>query len=478
MTTDFRKPYPGPKLSDPIISGFLMAWSVAAIVLSIVWPRYGFFGAGALKATPFTLLATLTWLVLPLTLAFDPVLRSQMIRAVLRRRFIMIAILVWYIWRLLTAFLGEDFIGSLTFLMRQVVYLVPLLFLTLFVCRGPNGRQRMVTLIVLSTALVIIAGYFEFITHKTVSQLSGLQFAGETRLLNILAQSNTRPGAGAIRLQSVFFHPIVFAQYLAWAAPMLLYAATSRRSIIIRAIAAVCFAAAPFFILKTDARSGLLAFGVAMTLYAGLLIIRRTGIFSFQAAFAAAVVLALTLAGANAGQSTIGGMFSGRNASEASSTQARGAMFERGFDEIKRSPLIGFGDNRSPEHAGLRGRFGILTIDSAYLSALLDTGWIGIVILSVTWIGALITAVRVAMSRAGSSLDAAVAAGLLAVLAVFSVLSIMENVSLIFVSIAMTLGTWPSTLSAARSSMQRAPGDATVRTQPVAEKPRQRTTKR
>lgn len=478
MTADFRRPNPGLKSSQLPTSKFLIAWSAATVVMSIIWPRYGFFGAGALKATPFTLLATFTWVVLPVALALSPVVRAQMMRAVLGRRLIMAAIVVWYLWRLFTVFLGEDFGGSLTSLSRQVVYILPLLFLTLFICGEPYGRQRMVTLIVLSTALVLTAGALEFFFRQTVSQLAGLQFAGDSEQLIILAQSNFRPGASQMRLQSVFYHPIVFGQYLAWAAPMLVYAAMSRRSVIIRIVAAACLVTVPFFILNTDARSGLLAFGVAMALYSALLIVRRTGILSIQAMLTVAAVLVLVLAGVGAGQSTISDLVSGRNATEAGSTQWRRVMFERGFEEIKTRPLTGFGDNRSPEHAGIPGRFGVLTIDSAYLSALLDTGWVGIVVLACTWFGALAVAIRIAMLKGSSSLDAAIAAGLLAVLTVFSVVSIMDNVSLIFLSIAMTLGTWPSTLSVARPLVQRTSRDTPVSSHPVSKKPREPTGQR
>lgn len=459
MTLDQRTRVQGrDQTSQSHLSGFIMLWGVALLATSIVWPRYGFIGIGPLKATPFTLLAVFSWVLLPLTLLVDRQLGGQFVRAVMRRRFIVLAVFLWYFWRIFTTMLGEDVIGSMTFLMRQVIYFWPVLFLSLILCTGPNGRRRVVDLIVLSTAVVIFAAAMEYVSGQTVSRLMGLQFAGDANQLNILAQSNTRTEGGATRLQSVFYHPIVFAQYLAWVAPILVHVATTRGRLVLRIIAGLCFLAVPFFILKTDARSGLLAFAFAMVLYGGLVFVKRAGLFSLPTLLAACVALALALGSAQVGQESISGLLEGRNATETSSSKARSAMFQRGFEEIRSSPVVGFGDNRAPFHAGIRGKFGVLTIDSAYLSSLLDSGWVGLGLLLLAWLSALAAAIRSAMMPSGNSLDAAIAAGLAAVVIVFSVLSVMDNITLIFISIAMTLGTWSSSVAGniAPASPQRA----------------------
>jgi hypothetical protein len=473
MTLDQRTRVQGrDQTSQSPFSGFIKLWGVALLATSIVWPRYGFLGIGPLKATPFTLLAVLSWAVLPLTLLLDRQLGGQFVRAVMRRRFIILAVFLWYFWRVFTTMLGEDVIGSMTFLLRQVIYFWPVLFLSLILCTGPNGRQRVVDLVVLSTAAVIVAAAMEYVSGQTVSRLMGLQFAGDANQLNTLAQSNTRAEGGAIRLQSVFYHPIVFAQYLAWVAPMMLHVATTRGRLVLRIIAGLCFLAAPFFILKTDARSGLLAFAFAMVMYGGLVFVKRAGLFSLPTLLAACAAIALALGSAQAGQSSISGLLEGRNATEASSSRTRSAMFERGLEEIRSSPIVGFGDNRAPLHAGVHGKFGVLTIDSAYLSSLLDSGWVGLGLMALAWLSALVAATRCALLRSGDSLDAAIAAGLAAIIIVFSVLSIMDNITLIFISIAMTLGTWSSSLGGgiAPVSAQRVTRNAPVRSGRVSEK--------
>ncbi|MDR7115037.1 O-antigen ligase family protein [Caulobacter sp. BE254] len=457
MTLDQRTPVQGrAQTPQSPMSKFMILWGVALIALSIIWPRYGFFGFGPLKATPFTLFATASWLVLPFVTMFDTQLRSQLFREILRRRFVIIAMIVWYLWRVFTAFVGEDVVGSLTFLLRQIVYLLPVLFVGLVVFTGTKGRDRAIVTIVISTAIVVAVGAVELATSKTFAQLTGLKFAGDAQLLSLLSASTTR--GGSIRLQSVFYHPIVFAQCLAWASPFLVYAMTTRRNVMIRAIAAVTLLVIPYFVLKTDARSGLIALAMTLAMYAGLLVVRRTGLFSLQTVLAGLVALALALAAAQSGQAMMSDLIGGRTAVEAESTKSRSAMFDRGFDEIKASPIVGYGDNRSPEHGGLRSPRGILTIDSAYLSSLLDSGWVGLFLMAVAWFSALIGALRIAILRDASRLDVAAAASLAAVLTVFSILSIMDNISLIFISIVLSAGTWPPTLGSHAVARREPPG--------------------
>lgn len=462
-----------PQQGGELVARLTLAWCVIAIFLSIVWPRYGFLSVGFINATPFTLLAISTWIALPVVMVFNREVGSKIWRSMAQRGLVVSLFLVWLSWRFFSSIVSDNNDESLTYFMRQFVYFIPILLVALLLTSESFGRWWVLDLIIFSTALVMIAGVAEMISGQSVPRLMGLQFAGDAQNLSNIAESNLRFGESNVRLQSVFYHPIVFAQYLSWAAPFLLHATISRRPIWIRVAAGICLILAPFFIFKTDARSGLLAFGGALAAYFALSVVRRTGFISLQFAVAAAGALALLLAGASAGQSTIGGLIQGRNATEASSSRVRSVMIERGLNELKASPIVGFGDGQSPYYAGLRGRNGILTIDSAYLSALLDGGWVGLFLNILAWGGALLAACRAAIRRGAGGLDAAVAASLVAVMMVFAILSIMDNITLILISIAMTVGTNSQAMRAHAPSLQRpSTRNAPIRAHAVTQQPK------
>jgi hypothetical protein len=428
----------GPVPSRGLIASGLMAYAFLALLLSVVWPRYGFYSVGPIDATPYTIMAILAWAVVPAALLLMPAAGRQLWRAVSVRPVMFSVLISWILWRALSSAIGPNPGFSLTYLAREVVYLLPLLPLVILMTQQPDGRRLALSCILLATAIVTVVALVEMITGQSIIRLLSLRFSGDSQRLALIAESNFGRGSSGIRIQSVFNHPIVFAQFLAWAAPFLLFTAMGRTRMWMRLTALGCLAALPVLILATDARSGLIALAAALTTYGAIVLVRRVGLFSLQSAAATFLAIALVLGAFSAGQGTVGGLIQGRNAVEVSSTQARSAMFERGLSEISASPIVGFGDGMSPQYAGLRGRNGLLTIDSAFLSSLLDSGWMGLSMQLAVWGLALVFAARAALHPRATGFDVAVAASLVGVMSVFAVLSIMDNLSLIYISIGLT----------------------------------------
>jgi hypothetical protein len=428
----------GSAPSRGLIASGLTAYALLALLLSVVWPRYGFYSVGPIDATPYTIMAILAWIVVPAALLLMPAAGRQFWRAVSDRPVMFSLLISWILWRALSSAIGPNPGFSLTYLAREVVYLLPLLPLAILLTQQPDGRRLALSCILLATAIVTAVALVEMITGQSLVRMTGARFAGDAQTLANIAEANRRLGQNATRIQSVFTHPIVFAQFLAWAAPFLVFAALGRTQMWMRLTALGCLAVLPVLVFATNARSGLIALGASLMTYIAIGLIRRVGLFSLQSAAAAFMTLALLLGAFNVGQGTLGGLVQGRNAVEASSTQARSAMFERGLREISASPIVGFGDGQSPQYAGLVGRNGILTIDSAFLSSLLDSGWVGLFMNLSIWALALVSATRAALQPKSLGFDAAVAASLVGVMSVFAVLSITDNLSLIYISIGLT----------------------------------------
>lgn len=428
----------GSAPSRGLIASGLIAYALLALLLSIVWPRYGFYSVGPINATPYTILAISAWAVVPIAALVSPSVASDSWCAISVRPVLFGLMISWIMWRAFSSFVGVNPDLSLIFFARQIIYLLPILPLILLLSRQPDGRSLALSCIVLAVAIVTGVALVEMISGKSIVRILNMRFAGDAEMLALIAESNRVRGFSGIRIQSVFSHPIVFAQFLAWAAPFLLFAAMGRTRIWVRLTAFSCLIVLPILAFATDARSGLIALGASVATYVAIGLVRRIGLFSLQSAAAAFLAIALVMGAFSFGQGTVGTLVQGRNAIEASSTQSRSAMFERGLREVSASPIVGFGDGQAPLYAGLRSRNDFLTIDSAFLSSLLDSGWVGLLLNLSVFTLALVSATRAALQPTASGLDAAVAASLVGVMTVFAVLSIMDNLTLIYISVGLT----------------------------------------
>lgn len=436
-----------PASSDPIFGPKVtlapgrydsaLLWMWALVLFSIAWPRYGFFALGGpLKATPFTLISLVSWVALPsILLSSDPI-RRLMGHSVRNVSWILSILLMWTSWRYLTAILGEEATYSLTTVSRELIYLYPILISCLIVASMGGGLPSMVRVVVISTAIVMLLGLAELATRKTFPQIFGFNFVSDQ-----FSTREIRLRGSSIRTQSVFYHPIVYGQYLAWATPLLIWSALRENSRIIRLFSLACLIALPIAVLSTGSRAGLLGVGVSAIAFAVLAAVRRTGAQSIAIIAGLASIVLLGSAIASDSDTLVGRLIAGRNSAEAESTRWRNEMVQSGLAEAAFSPVVGYGDGRSPFHAGgFRGPNGAATIDSTYLSSILDSGWVGLFFLVTTW-GSIIAAALINVSgRNGLLIDAAIGAGVLALAMTFSIVSITDNYSLFFISIAMISG--------------------------------------
>lgn len=420
------------------LEGFATAWCAVLILLSIVWPRYGFFALGGeLKATPFTFMALLTWPVCALLCLFSSF--SHRVLGALKNNLALSAVFVsWIGWRVFTAFVGEDPNLSIQIIGREILYLMPIWILVVGVATRRQALSVLFATVVMATALVELIACVQMTTGKSFAQLIGVQFAGnETFLLGV---SEVKFRGGSARVQSTFSHPIVFGQYLAFAAPIVAWVAWRSRGAV-RLIAVPTLLILPFVAWNTGSRAAVLGVAIAITLFVALATLRAARRPTYGSTLAMLAMCTLTLAAVGPLHGQAVNFIGGRTAAEASSSLYRSAMFDKGLTAIQKSPLTGFGEGRSAHHAGFYGKNKALTIDSAYLSYLLDSGWIGLLLVSGAWGLILTSLVSSALRLDAGSEATSLAAGAAATMIVFSILSIVDNVSLIYLAsgVAMAL---------------------------------------
>src|SRR6202007_1659913 len=79
---------------------------------------------------------------------------------------------------------------------------------------------------------------------------------------------------------------------------------------------------------------------------------------------------------------TVEQLAAGRSYREQQSSNMRILMWERGEPLVMARPVLGYGGGTSAELAGVRANMGgTYTIDDYYLSTLLDSGYVGAVLL-------------------------------------------------------------------------------------------------
>lgn len=204
----------------------------------------------------------------------------------------------------------------------------------------------------------------------------------------------TRTAIGLYRVSSTTTHPLNFAEFLGLTMPLPIHFAMQRYPIYARLAAAASIPLILYVVFLTDSRLGLGACLLSPVLYVFFWAMSkwrkdRNGLVGpaialsyplIFAAFLAATVLIGRL------RAEVWG-----NGSTQASTESRGDQWASGLAKLPGHPL-GHGIGQGGQALGFTNADGILTIDTYYLSLLLEYGYLGFIVyfalfLSVIWTG-------------------------------------------------------------------------------------------
>lgn len=427
----------------------ILAYTILAVAISFLWPRYATLPGMGISI--FGLFSLTAWLVFPAAIFISPKFRAQLVEAISGKGWLFFLAFAYMAWRIITSAIGDSPEYSLRIAFRDALYMFPILPCAMMLCAQRDGLRALFHVIVVSAAIAVSVCIVEQATHKTIVSILGLGVSGEAVFANEMAASVYR--SGSLRAKSVFYHPIVFAQFLAWSAPMLWLAFRRNAGPGFRLAALVCLILTPYAVLASGSRAGIIAMVVSTASYVFLRLLQRarvTPAFGFSAIFAVFAAFLILMAPA---QFIYSELIGGRDQEEVSSSIARSRMFSIGFENILRSPVTGYGDGMAAQYAGnLTGNSSFSTVDSLYLSTALNNGLVGLALLVSFFAATIILAVRSALG-ARREVDAAVAAGVLPMILTFAIVSLTDGLSFIFVSIAVISG-------GALSTRKRTPSSA------------------
>jgi hypothetical protein len=414
------------------VPGKGFSWLLLAIAfLSVAWPRYVFFSVGGPNLNPQTASVLLGFGLLVFWWIFSPTFSRQLGQTFLEGQSVAWIAVLWIAWRVLSSLFGEHPFESLFGLVKEMVYATTFLLFGLAIAAQPNGRRDLLRVFVLAGFFVSTAGVVEAFrqTNFFVQFASGLNSREAAEALTGIMMEKYR--SGSFRAQSVFDHPIVFAQFVAALAPLSLFVALKDESRWWRLLAWISLPIGMLAILKSGSRAGLISIAIGFSVIAAVLWLRAVVHGRLSRPFALLSVPAL-IAGFALAYVVVQELAIGRGQHEISSSTVRLAMLERGINALWDSPVWGFGNGAALAKAGTVNASGLATIDSYLLSIALDSGYVGLLLLALL-IGAFVVkgvSALVKLNHQNGLEIGLYVASVLGLFAAFAGLSIANNMTM------------------------------------------------
>ena len=262
--------------------------------------------------------------------------------------------------------------------------------------------------------------------------------------LDHVLSSQARAGADVYRLHSTYATSLSYAEYLAITFPFVVYFCVNAKTPIRRTLLFAGCTMCALAMYWTNARSGVIGF--FSTLFLSVLygayrrwrrnpgaLLPAATLFAYPAA--ALVFVILVIAWPRLHVAVLGG------GAQQASSEARGVQWSTGVRIIAKNP-VGHGAGRSGEVLGYTNSGGELTIDTFYLSLLLDYGIVGFTLFMGLFVWASWVAFRMFVRAPPGEMALAgpISIGLLNFAVVKSVLSSEINIPIAFLMAGLVFG--------------------------------------
>jgi hypothetical protein len=358
-----------------------MEFFFCSLVISLIlWPNYL---ALALPGLPWITMLRLTGFpmvfMLLICLSTSPTFRRELYETITA---------VPWLWPCFIAFIVMHFItipfnnsppAAFQRALLQQVNWTAMFLVGAWVCRTPGRVTRLIALLLFMAVPIMLVSVLE-------AREKAVLWAGhvpsflkvDDPVAALILSATTRSATGLYRVKATFSTPLGLAEYLALMTPFALFLAMTAKRFSLRIFGLLMLPALFYCIRLTDARLGVVGFGVSLLLYFlfwGLQRLMRDR----RDLFAAAVVYAYpaifcAFAGAVMSVRPLYRMVFGDGA-QAASNEARKNQLRMGLPKIAQNP-IGHGPGGSGDAMGY-GAGEFITVDNYYLTLGLDYGVIG-----------------------------------------------------------------------------------------------------
>lgn len=419
------------QLPDRWLYFVLASW----IVLGAIWPRYV---AVRLAGLPDLVPSRLAFLLLLVGIAFSLV-KSTSFRSALSRftsnSTILIVLLSAYIaFRFLSIFVSDFAFYSTYGFGNELVLTIPPLFLAGLLLRTRDRIGRIATIFAFTAVIVACIGLLEFVLKRNLLAVYLPPGFGLSDDFVEQAISEKIRGGG-YRAQATFAHPLLFAQYLVIALPFLVHWSVSAQRRWTRLFGWACVLVACGGVYASGSRAAMLTVvGQAVLWIVGTAIRSTKTDKESPLPWVALTLLPVVLFAAAFALYEASDVILGRSIQEIQSTSARVEMWARGLRLAFHAPFLGYGIYRAPDVLGFVGKSGFLTIDSYYLSVLIESGFISLALFVAMIVYASACGARAALSDRSDtgSIGLSVLVSLAGFAAMMMILSMPHNIPLLF----------------------------------------------
>lgn len=291
--------------------------------------------------------------------------------------------LFWVFWLLTTVTLvmSPNLNASMTKYLNNQIFWTLMFPVAALVGRREGMIQRAATILVLTAILVACVGINEYRLQKVIwiDWLPQWLRADEL-IIGQLMELNARAGTDIYRVRGPQMASLYFAENLSMVFPLVVHYACRAPGLFRTLLMMLAVGAMMVAMYLTGARSGVIGIVLTLVIYIFLAALRKRqqspvsiGATATLLAYPVfvGVVAAIVLLWKRARTAVLGG------GQHKPSTVAREQQWDRGWDLIAQNPF-GYGLDRSAEVLNFRNAGGKLTIDSYYLSVMLDFGIIAL----------------------------------------------------------------------------------------------------
>ncbi|AOF82169.1 O-Antigen ligase family protein [Methyloversatilis sp. RAC08] len=420
----------------------LFLLTIGWLVFTLLWPRYVSFRLpGVPDILPGRVLFGLLLVMWIFLLVNSKTLWADFAAVVRRHRFVFGIFFAYVALRLLSAVFSRYFVNSAYVLLNELLTYFPLIAIGAIVFSTAE-RLRYLMMAFAGTAIALGAlGVMEAALGKNIfaAYLPGF-FSLSSEYLEQIVQEKIR--GGSYRVQGTFGHPLLYAQFLLFATPFVALFLNPERKfrsfLILLALAVIGVA-----VVRSGSRSAVIGavivgmLWLALALF-GQIIAKTTSRMSWLALFA--VPLVLTSAVLIALQST--DYVIGRDRAEYNSSNARVEMYLKGFEVTSESPAVGHGPGLAIELMGFVGTGGVRTLDSYYVSVMVESGFLAISAFLLFGISGALVAAKVGLTSRSAfnrAVGRSIACAIVGVMLMCSILSTPHNLPFYFLLIGVSL---------------------------------------
>lgn len=360
---------PAPSISLQRVAVPLLMLYVAT---TVVWPRYATFRLPGMPALSLSRICLLLLLLLGIfVVAKTPSLRQRLSERCYQFRWVLVPLVAWLLLRILGVPFSEAPFASVRGILNEVVTVYAPMFLVVALVADRTDIHRILWTLLAATVVVLALAIYEYKLGRNL-------FIGileiDSEYLEQVLRDKFR--SGNYRLQSTFSHPLTLSEFLVFAAPLAIYMAFVNGFRTLRVFFLLCWLTVVVFVItKTGSRSGVGGLAAVLSLcvvFGAVRLAKATrnaaaSALYILAAVAFVMVAAIVLY-------FLMEFIVGRTTREFNSGMVRLAMWQEGLSKIADRPLLGYGQDTAAGVLGFVGSHGIITIDSYFLSVLLDGG--------------------------------------------------------------------------------------------------------